>query len=372
MAQLPTRSFSKLVSNFAAACQSTVLVDFSVGSVLRAVAEAVSGVATWVQAMILQVLTLTRAGTSGDADLDSWMDDYDFRRLPAVSATGIVTFARFTATQAALIPVGATVRTSDNSQSYAVTASPSHPAWNATLNGYTVPAGTLSLGVPVAAVTPGAAGNAQADTVTVITGSIPGVDTVTNSGAFASGVDAESDAAFRSRFRLYLAGLSKGTKPAYGSAIVGVRQGLQYTILENVNPAGTLEYGFATITVDDGTGSPPASLLSLVATAVDAVRPLTSRFAVLAPVPLTADVSLTVTSAAGYAHAAVAGNVGIALTEAINALALGQSLPYTILPAIAYAVDGVTNVSAVLLNGGTADLAATPRNAIVPGTVAVA
>ena len=80
------------------------------------------------------------------------MDDYDFRRLPAVSATGIVTFARFTATQAALIPAGATVRTGDNAQSYAVAASPSHPAWNAALNGYTIPAGTPSLSVPVAAI----------------------------------------------------------------------------------------------------------------------------------------------------------------------------------------------------------------------------
>ena len=374
MATLPTKSHNTLVSDFAASCQGAcaTLVDFSVGSVLRAVAEASSGVALWLQAMILQVLTLTRASTSQDADLDSWMADYGFARLPAAIATGLVTFSRFTPTQAALIPAGATVRTSDNAQTFAVTASPSNPAWNAALNGYTLAAGATAVTVPVAALAAGSAGNAQANTVTVITAAIPGVDAAANASAFVTGIDAEPNPAYRSRFVLYLASLSKSTKAAVGAAILGVQQGLQYTIQENIDTSGAANYGFFTVTLDNGTGSPSASLLSLVSAAVDAVRGLTTRYAVLPPVVLAASVSMTVATPAGYDHPTVVGNVGTALAQAINSLPLGATLPYTLLAAIAYSVDGVTNVTSVLLNGATADIAATPRQVVKSSVVAVA
>ena len=372
MANLPSKSFTTLVSDFAASCQgaAATLVDFSVGSVLRAIAEATAGVVLWLQAMVLQVLTLTRASTSGGTDLDSWMDDYSFKRLPALAATGLVTFSRFTPTQAALIPVGATVRTADGSQGFTVTASPSNPAWNG--SGYTLTAGTASLTVPVAATVSGSAGNAQANAVTVITGAIPGVDTVTNPGSFTSGIDAESDSSFRSRFALYIASLSKGTKAAVASAILGVRQGLQYTILENVDATGAVSMGNFLVTVTDSTGYPPTALLNQVSEALDAVRPIGSRFTVLAPTVVTANVSMTITNTPGTNHAVVAGNVGVALTQAINALPLGSTLPYTLLAAIAYSVPGVGNVSAVLLNGATLDIAATPMQKVLAGTVAVA
>ena len=374
MASLPTKSFTVLVSDFAASCQgaAATLVDFSVGSVLRAVAEATSGVVLWLQAMTLQVLTLTRASTSSADDLDSWMADYSFTRLPAVAATGLVTFSRFTPTQTALIPAGATVRTSDNSQSFTVTASPSNPAWNPALNGYTLPAGSASVTVPVAALIAGSAGNAQANSVTVLTTAIPGVDTVTNSAPFTSGVEKEADGNFRTRFSLYIASLSKGTKAAIGSAVLGVQQGLQYTVLENVDATGAVSMGNFLVTVTDSTGYPPTSLLNQVSQAIDAVRPIGSRFAVLAPTIVTANVSMTVTNTPGTNHAAVVGSVGIALTQAINSLPLGATLPYTLLAAVAYSVEGVGNVTAVLLNGATADIAATPMQKILAGTVAVA
>lgn len=374
MAQLPTKPFAAIVSDYAAACQGAcaTLVDFSVGSVLRAVAEAAAGVVLWLQALVLQVLTLTRASTSRGADLDSWMADYDFARLPAVPATGLVTFARFTPTQAALVPAGATVRTADDSQTYAVTASPSHPNWSAPLGGYALAPGTASVTAPVAALAAGAAGNAQANVVTVLTSAVPGVDTVTNASPFTSGVDAEADAAFRARFVLYLASLSKATKAAIGAAILGLQQGLQYTILENVNPAGSLSYGEMVITVDNGTGNPSAGLLAAAGAAVEAVRPVGSRYAVFAPTVVTAGVSMTVTSAAGYSHPAVVGAVGTALAAFLNTRPLGARVPYTQLAAVAYAVPGVTNVAAVLLNGTTADVTTTPRQVVKAGVVAVA
>jgi hypothetical protein len=73
MASLQTYTFTELVSNIATAVQgsASALLDFTVGSVLRAIAEATAAVVLWLQAIILQVLTLTRASTSVGSDLDS-------------------------------------------------------------------------------------------------------------------------------------------------------------------------------------------------------------------------------------------------------------------------------------------------------------
>ena len=58
--------------------------------------------------------------------------------------------------------------------------------------------------------------------------------------------------------------------------------------------------------------------------------------------------------------------------QTLNGLQLGVSLPYSQLASIAYDVAGVTNVTSVLLNSGTADLAATAKQRIVAGTMTIA
>lgn len=370
---LQTYTFSQIVSNIATATQAACssLLDFRVGSILRATAQAVASVVLWLQAIILQTLTLTRASTSVGDDLDTWVADYGVSRLPAVPSTGTVTFSRFTATQQAVVPVGATVQTADGSQNFAVTADPANTAYSAALGGYVLLANTSSVNVPVQNTAGGAAGNVQANTITVITSPIPGVDAVTNAAGFINGIDAESDAALRTRFVLFLASLSKATKGAVGAAILGVQQGLNYTLTENQNYNGTTNNGYFYAVIDDGSGNASAGLLSSVASAIDAVRPLCSTFGVFAPVQVTANVAMTLTVASGYTAATVKTAVATALQNFINGLTLGTTLPYTQLASIAYSVPGVVNATGIQLNGGTADLAATNKQAIVAGTITV-
>src|SRR5579875_264527 len=108
MASISSLSFQQIVQNFTAAAQAAakVLLDFTVGSIDLALAEATAAVALWLQALALQVLGLTRAATSNGSDLDSWMADWNFTRLPAVAATGSVTFSRANTAIAATIPLG--------------------------------------------------------------------------------------------------------------------------------------------------------------------------------------------------------------------------------------------------------------------------
>lgn len=363
---LSTQDFTTLVRSMVASVQggASTLINLGTGSALLAALEAVAGVVLWLQGLILQVLTLTRAATSSGADLDSWVADFGVTRLAATAATGTVTFSRFTPSAQAVVPVGTSVQTADGTQTFTVALDTTNAAYNSVLGGYVLNIGVSSVTVSVAATVAGSGGNVLANTITSITTPIAGVDTVTNGSAFTNGLDAETDTALRTRFVSYIASLSKATKTSIGNAIASVQQGLAYTLTENQDYNGATDYGYFYVVVDDGTGYPSTAILNAVGGAIEAVRAAGVRYSVFAPAVVTATPAMTVTAAAGYVHATIAGLVATALQAAINALPIGTSLPYTQLAAIAYSVAGVANVTSITLNGGTADLTASAQQVI--------
>lgn len=372
---ITTQDFTTLVRNQVAAIQGAArgLVDLTVGSILRAVVEANAAVILWLQGLILQLLATTRAATSSGSDLDSWVADFGLTRLPGVAASGSVAFSRFTPTQQAVVPVGATIQTGDGSQQFTVTIDTTNPAYNAGLGGYVLAAAVASISVPVQAASVGAAGNALIGQINTMTQPIPGVDTVSNAAAFINGADAETDAALRTRFIAYVASLSKATKAAILYAITSLKQGMVAVLVENQQYGGATQNGYFYAVIDDGTGAPGSTLLSTANNAIDAVRPFTVAFGVFAPVVVTANVGMTITTASGYDHTATALLVKAAVQNYINALSLGQTLTYSRLAQVAYDTSpGVTNVTGVTLNSGTSDLAATSQQVIKAGTVTVA
>ena len=366
--QLRLQDFATVVAGAAASVQaaSRALVDLSVGSVLRAVLEANAAVALWLQWLILQVQSMTRAATSEGADLDSWMGDFALARLPAVAAQGQVRFARFATTEAVTVPAGALVRTADAALGFVVRQDSAHPAWNMAAAGYVMGAGVGSVTVPVAAQSPGSSGNVQPGSITLIADALAGVDTVANDAALLGGLDGESDAALRLRFRDYLASRSRATPVAVGYAVASLRQGMRWYIAEGV---GTGQF---VVTVDDGSGAPPAGLLADAASAIEAVRPVGTSFAVQPPSISVANVALAITSAPGAVHVAVAATVQVAIYAHIAGLGIGQALAWSRLTQLAYGADPtVINVSGVLLGGGSADLSPGPAGVVRPGSIVV-
>jgi len=382
---LNTQTFTQLVQNQAAAIQTktAALVDFTVGSVLRAVVEATSAVALWLQAVALQVMSLTRAATSNKSDLDSWMADYSFVRLGANAATGLVTFSRFTPTLQAVVPLGATMQTGDGSQQFTVILDETNPNWSAALQGYVIAPGVSSIAVLVRAVNASTASNVLANTVTVLTTQIAGVDFINNAGAFTGGSSPESDAAFRARFAVFIDGLRAGTRAAVANAILGLQVGVAYSIVEDQTLAGVYQPGFFYVVIDDGSGNPPSTLLTAAYAAIDAIRPITITFATFAPVIVTADVSMTIGTATGYDHNTVVGQVAQAITVYLDSQTVGAGafgfiptggpavLSYFRLAQIAMDVEGVTDISSYTLNLGTADITLTPQQVIKAGAVSV-
>jgi phage-related baseplate assembly protein len=374
MMQLSLQNFSSLVQTTAASVQasSRQLLDLTVGSVLRAVLEANASVGLWMQWLILQVLQTTRAATSTGADLDSWMADFALVRLPAVPASGTVTVSRFTPSIAALVPVGALVRTADGTQTFVVTTDAANAAFSAPQNGYVLANGVAALNVPVQAQLAGSAGNVQAVSVTQLATAIPGVDAVSNAAPFQNGLDAEADSALRDRFANYLDSRSRATLLAIGYAITSIQQGLQYTIQENQDTTGAWRPGSFVVTVDDGSGVPSTALLTTVAAAIEAVRPVGSVYAVRPPTMVQAAISLTIAVANTAQKPPVAAAVGSAITVFVNALPIGAPLPLTRIAQIAYAAHpAVTNVSQLLINGATSDLVPPASGVVKAGLVAV-
>jgi hypothetical protein len=381
VATLNLKSIVTLVSNQASAVQASAsaLIDFSVGSILRAVAEANAAVAAWLQGMILQVLAISRLATSFGTDVDSFVNDYGLYRLSSSASAGSVTFSRIQTTNSALIPVGAQVQSADGTQTFTVIIDATNSAYSASLAGFLLPAGVASVSLLVTSANVGTATNVVAGAVNRLLTSISGVDYVNNAGAMSGGANAETDAALKIRFVLYLASLSKATASAIGFAVTSLQLGIQYTLTANVNYAGQAQLGYFYVVVDDGTGAPPAALLASAYAVIQPVVALTISFGVFAPIVTTATVSGTIIVAPGYNATTVKAAVAVAWTNYIANLGLGVGLNYVALGAVATGivsagaqvggVPGCVGVDNFLLNAGTADIAANAQYTIKPGTV---
>jgi len=378
---LPLQTFTALVQQFAAAAQgaATALLDFTVGSISRALAEGCASIALWLQWIAVQILQMTRAATSQGLALDSWMADFSMTRLPAVAATGPVTFSRFTASSAALISVGAQVKTADGTRTFAVVLDTTNSLWSAAQNGFLIPAGTASGTCTVQDVTMdasgnlsvGTAGNVAAGSISLLASAIPGIDTVTNPVAFMNGINAESDAAFRARFANYIQTRSLATDGAVAYAIQSVQSGLQFTIQEN-DAGGSYQPGNFVVTVDDGSGNPPSALLSAVYTAINAVRPVGSTFTVQGPGDLTANITFMLTTNPTGNKPNLVGPITTAIDTYVDTLAVGATLAFTRLAAVIYGVDpSIVNVTSLEINGGTADIVPTQSQVVKVGTVVI-
>lgn len=372
--QLSLQTFTSLVQGMAAAVQAAAaqLLDLTVGSTLRAILEATASLALWMQWLILQVLQMTRAATSNGADLDSWMADFSLTRLPASPASGTVTFSRFNSSVPALVPIGALARTTDGTQTFAVTEDATAPGWNQAQNGYVIGIGVANLDVLVVAQTAGIGGNVQAAAITVLASALSGIDSVLNAAPFTNGMNAESDPAFRLRFQSFMASLSRATPAAVGYALTTVQQGLSYTIQENQNPSGAFQLGNFIIVIDDGSGYPSNALLSMVQQAVEVIRPVGSTFAVFAPTVTQVNVSLTITAANGANVILLTPQIVNAIGAYINVLPVGAPLPATMIALITYtACPNISNVTSILLNGQPSDIVVQLSGVIKTGTVVV-
>jgi uncharacterized phage protein gp47/JayE len=380
-------NFQGIVQQSAAAMQSAAssLLNLTPGSVLLAILEANASVVLWIEYLIFQVLQVTRLATSSGTDVDTFVNDFTVERLPAVPASGAATFSRLSsasAISALIVPyfnadgsintAGVQAITADGTQTFGVVTDTTNAAWNATMGGYFVPAATASVTVTVQDLVAGTAGNVVAGAISLLAVAVPGIDQVTNGSPFVNGVDAETDPALKSRFQNFINTRSEATLAAVEYAIQSTQQGLTFSVAQNTDSSGDYVPGTFIVYVDNGTGDPPTTLLSAVQGAVDAVRPITSTFSVFGPTVVTANVSMTITVGPNGNKPTIQGEVQTAIEAYIDGLGMNAGLPWSRLAQVAYDTDpNITNISSLLLNGGTADIAAATGTVIRAGTTAI-
>jgi uncharacterized phage protein gp47/JayE len=356
MANLSLQSFTTMVQNASAAAQASCsqLIDFTVGSVLRAIMEAAATIALWLQWLILQVLALTRAATSQGSNLDTWMADFSFLRLAATDATGTVTLYRYTTGTVITVFAGGQVKTADGTQTFTILADPNNTTgfWSAGIQAYQANTSASSLNVLIQAVNAGTQGNVIAGAISLLSSSIPGIDYCANAAGITNGINAENDAAFRARFVLYINSLRQATLLAVQNAVAGMQQGLSSVIVVNAPSPGNV-YAY----IDDGSGATPSTTIAAVAAAVNAIRAIGST-AYVQQAPVTnASINIVFVSQAGQNHTTQIALISAAVSALVGALVVGAPLSYSALASAVYGVGGVASTSTLTINGVAADLA---------------
>lgn len=361
---LSTLNYNQVLSNLigAWAAESGAVPQLLPGDPLLALFQAVSSQIVFLESVAQYVANLTRAQTSTGTDLDSWMAQFDFTRLPAVYAVGAVTLGvnsvHNTSTNVSLNTV---VQTVGGAIQYQLIADTTQAAYDPTSQSYVLPANTSSITATAQALAAGSSSNVQAGQLTQFSSPPAGIDTVTNGLAIQNGLDAESDSAFLARFVVYIQNLSKATLGAVEEAITSVQADLDYVVLDNTNAANQFQPGMFTVVIDDGSGNPPSTLINAVANAVTAVRGLSILSSVIGPQLVSGTVSLAVRLASGYTLAMVTAPVQDAVATFSTTLTIGGAAYIDAIMDAAKSVTGVLSVApTMLIDGVNSDLLVTP------------
>jgi hypothetical protein len=174
---------------------------------------------TFAQALADSQLDLTVLGSSLDLDskfgakLDQFLAIFSFARQKGAAATGVVEFSR---TQASTLDIRIPIETQ-------VAASPSlqgtlgaPQAIFLTTQDTFLKAGDTSVLIPVRAINVGAYTNVAANTITQFVGqAVSGITTITNPNPTLGGIDPESDAELKVRFKNTLFRNLAGTSDQY-------------------------------------------------------------------------------------------------------------------------------------------------------------
>ena len=311
--------------------------------------------AAQVYALYVQADWVTRQAFPQTAEgeyLDYHAQLRSLERKPALPAQGTV---RFTAGEAAqsdrAIPEGTVCMTAGLVRF-------------ATTQAAVLPAGELTVDVPVQALEPGTAGNVSAQTVVSMAVAPMGIASCTNPQAFAGGADGEGDEELRARILDTFRRLPNGANAAfYEQGALSFDQVAAAAVIPKPRGLGSVDVIVSTLA-----GTPGEELLEQLQDYFEQRREIAVDVQVKAPTPVTVNVAVQVKAKGGWDKTQVLDQVEEALEGWFDGKLLGQDVLLARLGSLIYGCDGVENYA---VSAPAADLAVDPGELPVLGTLSV-
>ena len=311
--------------------------------------------AAQVYALYVQADWVTRQAFPQTAEgeyLDYHAQLRSLERKPALPAQGTV---RFTAGEAAqsdrAIPEGTVCMTAGLVRF-------------ATTQAAVLPAGELTVDVPVQALEPGTAGNVSAQTVVSMAVAPMGIASCTNPQAFAGGADGEGDEELRARILDTFRRLPNGANAAfYEQGALSFDQVAAATVIPRPRGVGSVDVIVSTLA-----GTPGEELLEQLQDYFEQRREIAVDVQVKAPAPVTVNVAVQVKAKGGWDKTQVLDQVEEALEGWFDGKLLGQDVLLARLGSLIYGCDGVENY---VISAPAADLAVDADELPVLGTLSV-
>lgn len=272
------------------------------------------------------------------AYLDLRASEWGLERKPATQATGTLTLM---GTAGVVIPAGTRFRTKSGIEFELVTDAG-------------IDAGGTGTG-GIRAVEAGTTGNVMAGAITEIPVAIQGLQSVMNNEATTGGVDIESDDVLRERL------LERMSRPAtsgniyhyiqWAKAVPGVGDARVVPIW---NGPGTVKV----ILLDNNRQPASAELVAEVVSYIEAERPIGATVTVVSATGVDISITATIEYDAGlYTLEEITTEVEQAITAHLAQVAFRQGyVSYAKLGAVLMGIDGLTDYSGLLVNGGTANI----------------
>jgi len=315
--------YQELRAAFTARCGRTADDDCDLSVRLYAAAAQIQALLIQADWVLNQSFPQTAAGTY----LDRHAAMRGLTRAPAAPAAGTLRFSLPAAASADLTVEAGTVCMTAGRAAYRTTAAA------------VLPAGSLWADAPAEAVEAGAAGNAGAGAVTVLTAAPPGITAVTNPAAFTGGADEEGDEALRARILESYQRLPNGANAAWYEATALSHSGVAAArAVGRARGAGTVD-----VYVAAPAGLPDAALLAEVQADLSEKREIAVDVLVKAPAPLAVDVSAQIAVEDGADFSAVKAAAESAAAGLFTGRLLGRAVQTADLVALLRGVDGVAN-----------------------------
>lgn len=346
------------------------LTDFSVGSKTRTLLEApASEIDQLYQEMFHGLKEAIPVAT---------YRSFDFSLLPEIKSSGLLKFEAAVAPAANItIPAGTPVKAGATNVIYETAA-------NAVLL-----AGQTSVTVLAVASVAGVSGNADADTITELQVSIPGITSVTNEAAFTNGRDVETEDERKVRFQGFIRSLARGVLGAiqYGAenafltdanGLITERAAL-VTLVEpyKTNPAGpiALVQGY----IHNGVGSTSSNLVAEVQKVVDGYRKVDGTpvigwkaagvvFEAYAATEVVQAVTAELVIIEGFVAADIIAQAEVIVAEYLAGLGIGQQAIYHEIVERLMAIPGVFDVD---VTTPAANTGITGTQKLMPGVITI-